>query len=104
MTGSVTLTDNALNKSGAIQVIELSGTVGAAPLAKLSATTLQYGDVAYASSKTLPLTITNVGGGTLTLAPSINGPSYTIALDRSACGQKLHTAVGLCSGFGREPQ
>jgi len=86
MTGSVTLTDNALNTSGANQVIELSGTIGAAPLAKLSATTLQYGSIAFASSKTLALTVTNIGGGTLTLAPSINGPSYTIASSTCSAG------------------
>jgi Abnormal spindle-like microcephaly-assoc'd, ASPM-SPD-2-Hydin len=85
-TGSVTLTDNELNKSGATQIVEVSGTIGDAPLAKLSATTLQYGDIAYPSSKTLPLTITNAGGGTLTLAPSINGGSYTIASSTCSAG------------------
>ena len=85
-TGSVTLTDNALNQSDASQVIELSGTIGDAPLARLSATTLQYGDIPFASSKTLALTISNIGGGTLTLAPSINGPSYKIASSTCSAG------------------
>ncbi|AXC09770.1 hypothetical protein ACPOL_0391 [Acidisarcina polymorpha] len=85
-TGSITLTDNALNKCGAAQVIELAGTIGDPPMAKLSATTLHFGSIAYSTSSTLPLTITNIGGGTLTLAPSINGPSYTIASSTCSAG------------------
>ncbi|AXC16288.1 hypothetical protein ACPOL_7096 (plasmid) [Acidisarcina polymorpha] len=53
---------------------------------KLSARTLQFGSIAYSTSSTLPLTITNISGGTLTLAPSINGPSYTIASSTCLAG------------------
>ena len=48
------------------------------PAAQASATTLQFGNIAFGGSETLTLGITNIGGETLTVAPSINGPSYTI--------------------------
>ncbi len=85
VTGTVTLSDNALN-AHATQVIPLSGPVGDAPQAKLSSTTVQFGNIPYPTGSTLPLTITNIGGGTLTIAPSINGPSYTIASSTCAAG------------------
>jgi uncharacterized repeat protein (TIGR03803 family) len=49
------------------------------PEAQVSATILQFGQISYPGGATLPLTVTNVGGDTLTVAPSINGHSYTIS-------------------------
>jgi hypothetical protein len=83
-TGAVTLSDNTLNNSPATQIIQLSGSIGDPPQAQLSATTLSFGHIAYPNGMTLPLKITNIGGGTLTVSPSINGPSYTISA--STCG------------------
>jgi len=88
VTGALTLSDNSLNNNPANQVIQLSGVIGDPPQAQLSATKLSFGHVPYPAGSTLPLTITNVGGGTLTIAPSINGPSYTIA--GSTCGAGLY--------------
>ena len=46
------------------------------------------------SSETLPLMVTNIGRGTLTIAPSINGPSYKIS--SSTCGAGV-TAGNSCT-------
>jgi hypothetical protein len=87
LTGTVTLTDNALNGEPATQSIQLSGGAEAyPPQVQVSATTLRFGDIAYPNGSTLPLTVTNIGGGTLTVAPSINGPSYTISGSTCAGG------------------
>ncbi len=64
------------------------------PQAQLSATLLQFGVIAFGAIKTLPLTITNIGGSTLTIATSINGPSYKIM--SSTCGAGV-TAGNSCT-------
>ena len=55
------------------------------PAAQLSATTLSYGTVVFPTTETLPLTVTNAGGGTLTVGPSV-GPNYTITGDTCGAG------------------
>jgi sugar lactone lactonase YvrE len=62
---------------------------GAPPVAQVSTTALQFGTVGSGNTETLPLTVENIGGGTLTIAPSINAQSYTIA--GSTCGGGLTT-------------
>ena len=47
---------------------------------------IQFGTIAFGSTETLPLMVTNIGGGTLTIAPSINGPSYIITSSTCAAG------------------
>ena len=91
-TGSVVLTDNALNQSGATQTIPLSGTgTASSPGAQV---VLEFGTIAFGSTETVPLTITNSGGGILTITPSINGPSYIIS--GSTCGAGV-TAGNSCT-------
>jgi hypothetical protein len=85
LTSTLTISDNGKPTPA----IELSGT-GVTQAAKLSATSLQFGNVAYPGTKTLPLTITNISSGALTVSASINGPSYTIS--SSTCGAGV--AVG----------
>jgi hypothetical protein len=69
--------------STVITTIQLSGFGVAAttgpPLAQVSKSYLQFGSISFGEIETLPLTIANIGGGTLTVAPSISGHSYTIA-------------------------
>ena len=61
---------------------------------QVSATALKFGTIALGTTETLPLTITNAGVGPLTIAPSINGPSYTIS--GSTCGAGV-TAGNSCT-------
>jgi hypothetical protein len=95
LTGTVTLSDNMLNADSATQTILLFGDP---PAAVPSPPAMYFGtiDFAYGSSRTetLPLVVTNVGGGTLTIAPKINGPSYKIA--SSTCGAGV-TAGNSCT-------
>ena len=81
LTGTLTLSDNALNNNPATQVIQLSGYEdNNPPLAQVSTTSMHFATIPFGSgSETLPLTVTNIGGGALTIAPKINGPSYKIA-------------------------
>lgn len=92
MAGTLTLTDNALHGVPATQQISLSGT-GQGPVAAASATSLQFGTIPFSSTSTLSVTVSNTGGGTLTLAPSINGQSFNIA--GSNCGAGV-AAGGSC--------
>jgi sugar lactone lactonase YvrE len=91
LSGTVTLTDINLNAAApnyATQVIQLSGTgISVTPIAHISTGLLNFGSPLYGStSVTMPLTITNTGGGTLTVAPSINGPSYSIVANTCTGG------------------
>jgi hypothetical protein len=45
---------------------------------------MQFGGIPYGKTETLPLTITNIGKGTLTVAPVLNAKSYVVAA--STCG------------------
>ncbi len=73
-----------------ITTTELSGfgiaaTTGA-PVAQLSTTHMSFGAIDFGTTKTFPLFVANIGGGTLTVAPSISGPSYKIADSTCAAG------------------
>ncbi len=86
-TGSVTLTDNAFNANNATQVISLSGTGKVPPPeAEVSTNLLQFNTIAFGSTETIPLTITNIGEGALIFSQSINGQSFTIAASNCAAG------------------
>ncbi len=79
-------------RNGSVEIVDGSGNVLAtatiygfglaavtgSPVAEVSTNLLQFDTVAYGSASTLPLMVTNIGGGTLIVAPSINGQSYII--------------------------
>jgi hypothetical protein len=82
--GFATLTDNALNVTGAIQQILLGG-VGQSGQLSVSPTTLPFGNLALGQQKDLPLQITNSGTTPVTLSPVINGPSFTVPPSENGC-------------------
>ncbi len=77
-------------EGGAASACEGYGTVfqllppSAKPVAQTSTAKLQFGSIPFGNTETLSLTVTNVGGGTLTFTTSINAQSYTIS--SSTCG------------------
>ncbi len=94
--GSVSLPDGS---GQGIATVELSGfgiaaTTGA-PVAQLSTSKLSFGTIDFGTTQTFPLFVANIGGGTLTVAPSISGPSYKIAAD-STCSAGV-TAGNSCT-------
>lgn len=96
LSGTLTLSDNALNRNPTTQMISLAGTGlnPAPPQAQVLMTALQFGTIAFGgSAETLPLMVTNIGGGTLTIAPSINGPSYKIMSSTCGAGVTAGTAA-----------
>lgn len=78
-TGSVEIVDGG-NVLATTTISGYGSTISAGPaVAEVSTSLLQFGTIAYGSvSSTLPLTVTNIGGGTLTISPSLNGQSFTI--------------------------
>jgi len=84
--GSVQLTSSGtVIASTLISGFGVAATTGA-PVAELSTNYLQFGAVDFGEIETLPVTVANVGGGTLTVAPSITGHSYAIANSTCAPG------------------
>jgi len=83
LTGSVVLTDDSGNVTGATQSIALSGT-GVPVVAQISPTILQFGSIPYPGSATQTLTITNIATGTLVVDPSSNGRGAIIT--GNTCG------------------
>ncbi len=84
--GSVSLADIS---GHVITTIQLSGfgiAATGAPVAQLSTSKLSFGAIDFSATKTLSLFVANIGGGTLTVAPSISGPSYKIANSTCAAG------------------
>ena len=85
--GSVEIVDGDGN---VLTTIALVGTGVAAtttgPVAQVSTTLLQFDTVPFGSTDTLPVTVTNIGGGTLTVDPSINGQSFVITGNTCAAG------------------
>src|SRR5271170_5596117 len=70
--GSVQITDGSGN---VLTTTLISGYGVPATVAQFSANPLDFGTVAFGSTDTLPLTITNIGQSSFTLAPSIDGQS-----------------------------
>jgi hypothetical protein len=93
LTSSLVLTNNSGNATAATQSIDLSGR-GLSAETQVSPASLQFGSVAYPGSATKPLTITNIGTGTLTVNPVSNGPSVFISA--STCGAGI-TAGKSCT-------
>jgi len=91
-------------RNGTVEITDGSGTVlatttisgfGSSPDVQVSPTYLPFGAVSVGTSDTLPVTVTNTGGGTLTVASSISGSSnFTIA--GSTCGTGV-TAGNNCA-------
>jgi sugar lactone lactonase YvrE len=92
---NVTFSPLALGtRNGTVEIFDGAGTVIATapiygvgtgqPVAQVSTTTLQFGQVGFGTTETLPLTVTNAGQGTLILLPSISAPNYTIT--ENTCG------------------
>jgi hypothetical protein len=75
-------------RNGTVEIVDGAGAVIATtpiygvgtgqPMAKVSTSTLQFGQIGFGATETLPLTVTNAGQGTLIVLPSINAPNYTI--------------------------
>jgi len=88
LTGSLLLTDNAGNAAVATQTIALSGNgiTAGGPVAHVSATALNYGSVAYPGTATQSLTVTNSGGGKLTMNPSVSSQNFKITGNTCAAG------------------
>jgi hypothetical protein len=86
---NVTFSPLALGtRNGTVEIIDSVGTVVTTtpiygvgtgePIAQVSTSTLQFGQIGFGTTETLPLTVTNAGQGTLIVLPSTNAPSYTI--------------------------
>ncbi|HZD49301.1 MAG TPA: choice-of-anchor D domain-containing protein [Silvibacterium sp.] len=89
--GSVEVTDGSGN---VLTTTPISGYGAPIIMPQLSVNPLDFGTIPFGSTSTLPLTITNIGQASFTLAPSINGPSYTIS--GSTCEASL-TAGNSCT-------
>jgi len=91
-------------RNGTVQIVDGSGDIVATvpisgvgtgePVAQLSTSTLQFGQIGFGTTETLPLTVTNAGQGTLIVLPSINAPGY--AITGNNCGAGL-TAGKSCT-------
>ena len=77
--GSVQITDGSGNTitTTLISGLGVNGAAGQ-PVAQLSTTELDFGTVSYGTTDHLPLTVTNAGGGALSLTPTFNGQSFSI--------------------------
>ncbi len=91
------------NESGSVlATTTISGVGGGTPEAEVSPTYMAFGTIPIGTSKTLPVTVTNTGGGTLTVTPSISGYSspapsvYSYAIASSNCTEGL-TAGTSCT-------
>ena len=95
LSGSLVLTDNAGNATAATQSIALSGNglSPGGPVAQVSATTLTYGSVAFPSVATQSLTVTNTGGGKLTVGPSTTSLDYKVTSSTCAGGVTTGSCV-----------
>ena len=88
-------------RNGSVEITDGSGTVlattpisGYGAQIQFSPSPLDFGTIPFGSTSTLPLTVTNIGPSTLTVAPSIRGPSYKII--SSTCGAGV-TAGNSCT-------
>jgi sugar lactone lactonase YvrE len=92
LSGAVTLTDNNLSATNAVQTIPL---VGASPVASLSSPTLGFGPQAIGSpSAAQQITLTNTGGASLSIASiGISGGNASSFGSSNTCGATLAIAA-----------
>jgi acetylornithine/succinyldiaminopimelate/putrescine aminotransferase len=93
---TLTIADNEISSP---KTVALTGTgTTAAPAAKLSATSLSFPSTQVGSTSTLPLTITNSGGGTLSVsAISSTGANASLFTHTSNCGGNPLAAGASCT-------
>jgi hypothetical protein len=95
--GTLTLTTNAANNpTVALTGVGVASNLNAPPMAMLSTTYMAFGTVPLGETKTLPLVISNIGGGVVTVtAASISGysPSQT-KFDFAIVGNSINCQTG----------
>jgi len=94
LTGTLTLTDNALNASGATQQFALSGTAYSTPTTSTPAVTVApaSGSITTAQSEVVKVTVAGTSGGaTPTGAVSLIGGNYTSATMPLSAGSATFT-------------
>lgn len=98
---NVTLTDNALNVSGAQQAISVTGIGGTAPVATLSATSMGFGGQAVGTTSAEQyVTLTNTGTGALSnLSITETGANASAFPFKNNCGSSL-AAGAYCTVYG----
>ena len=94
--GTVEIVDGSGN---IVATVPISGVGTGEPVAEVSTATLQFGQTGFGTSETLPLTVTNIGQGTLIVLPSINAPSYTITGNTCGAGVTAGKSCTLEVGF-----
>lgn len=78
--GVVEILDNKGNLLSSTPITGLGLSPSDVPQAQVSPATLQFGTIPFGTSETLPVTVTNIGGGTLNVtSASIDAKSFTIA-------------------------
>jgi sugar lactone lactonase YvrE len=96
LNGTLTLTDNALNVSGATQSIPLSGTgiAATAPQAVFSPTSLTFTSTIGSASAAQTVTLSNPGNASLTITGvSVAGTNPTDFAETNTCGSTLAAAA-----------
>ncbi len=84
--GSVEIADGSGNVLATTPIYGSGLAIATGPPPQVSADLLQFDTIDFGSIETLPLMVTNIGQGTLTLKPSINGQSFNIAGSNCAAG------------------
>ena len=99
ITGSLIVTDNALNATNATQTIALQGTgVASVAAVTLSPISLSFGNVSVGSSTTLPVTVTNTGSANLSVTGiSFSGTNASLFTHSSNCGGAAIVPSATCT-------
>jgi sugar lactone lactonase YvrE len=84
----VTLTDNNLNATSAMQSVVVNGTVTppTAPAVTFSTTVVNFGNVNVGATATQQVTLTNTGTATLSFTGLVTGPNASLFSKWSNCG------------------
>jgi hypothetical protein len=87
--GTVEITDHSGRVIATTPIYGLGLEAADAPPAAQAPPSLQFGTIAFGSTETLPLKVENIGAGTLSFTPTIEGQSFVIA--GNTCGGGLTT-------------